>query len=260
MSAETITRIADIITDAWKAGRQLEGCPKGCCPRTGRNRTRSRTNWRAVSGLPVAGWKFGATAPASMRSMKVDEPVPGRIFGTRLVEAPAVLKASEFRTPIMEAEFAVRLEAAFPARAEPYTRADVEPEASIFLAIEVADYRIAPTSPPTELIMIADNGGGAGWVLGAPVANWKDVDFTTVPVEVLIDGKVVAEGLTGDGRIDPIDVSVWAVNHLSQRGLGLAAGSYLSTGSANAPVPMGGGTECVCRFGPLGEARVTFER
>ena len=259
MSAESISRMAEIITDAWLEERQLDAMPDGMIPA---NRTEAYAVQDEVArrlGLKVAGWKFGATAPASMRTMKVDEPIPGRLFANRVVEAPAVLKRDEFHKPIMEAEFAVKLDAAFPARAEPYTRAEVEASASIHLAIEVADYRIAPTSPPTELIMIADNGGGAAWVLGVPVEDWKNIDFFTVPVQILLDGEVKAEGLTGDGRIDPIEVAVWAVNHLSMRGVGLAAGSYLSTGSATAPLPLGEAKECVCLFGPLGEARVTFE-
>lgn len=260
MSADTITRVAEIITDAWKAGRQLDALPDGCMPANRAESYAIQDELARRLGLAVAGWKFGATAPASMRSMKVDEPVPGRIFAPRLARDGDVLKAADFNTPIMEAEFAVRLDAAFPARAEAYTRAEVEAETAVFLAIEVADYRIKPTSPPTELVMIADNGGGAGWVLGPEVAGWRAIDFTTVPVEVVIDGHVVAEGLKGDGRIDPVDVAVWAVNHLSKRGLGLAAGSYLSTGSANAPIPLKGGSECVCRFGPLGQVSVTFER
>jgi 2-keto-4-pentenoate hydratase len=159
----------------------------------------------------------------------------------------------------MEAEFAVRLEIAFPAQEKPYTRIDVEPHAALFLAIEIADSRFAQPTPPDTLKMIADNGGGAAWVLGPAIPNWRDIDFMTTPARLVVDGKVAGEALTGDGRIDPIDVALWAVNHLSQRGLGLATGAYLSTGTASKPVLMTG-TECVADFGPLGDVRVTFLR
>ena len=40
-------------------------------------------------------------------------------------------------------------------------------------------------------------------------------------------------------RRDPVDVLVWLVNHLSGRGIGLAAGQIATLGAAVAGVPMG---------------------
>ena len=128
---------------------------------------------------------------------------------------------------------------------------------TILLCFEIADNRVAMASPQ-PLTMIADNGGYAAYVVGPAVKNWRDVDFAAVPVDLVIDGEVAAEGLTGEFRIDPIDVVVWTINDLSRRGYGMAAGDLISTGSATVPTDMSVGSEAIGRFQGLGEVRVKF--
>jgi 2-keto-4-pentenoate hydratase len=210
-------------------------------------------------GLAVAGWKLGMSAPETMRKFGVDEPVPGRIFRECVHQNGATIAAGIYAGPKVEPEFAVRLKTALPPRKEPYSRADVVAATeAILLCFEVADNRVAPPRPD-PLSMIADNGGFAAYVIGPAVKNWQAVDFKTVGVELLIDGKLAAKGLEGEGRIDPIDVALWTANNLSRRGHGLAAGDLISTGSATAPTPMKVGSSALGRFAGLGEVKVTFK-
>lgn len=256
MNPETIARAAGLLTAAWRDHTQMAELPADCQPESRADAYAIQDVMARELGLTVAGWKLGMSAPATMRAFNVDAPVPGRIFRERVYENGATIPAGHYTLPKVEPEFAVRLARALPPRDGAYTYADIQDATeAVVLCFEIADNRIA-TPPP--LPMIADNGGFAAYVVGPAVAAWRDTDFKTVGVALEIDGEVVAEGLTGDGRIDPLDVTLWTANDLSKRGLGLAAGDLISTGSATVPTPMAVGSTAVGRFEGLGEVRVTF--
>ncbi len=259
MNSDKIARASALLVDAWKNHKQLSGLPEDCRPATRAEAYAIQDAMARGLGLKVAGWKLGMSAPETMKKFGVDEPVPGRIFGECVHQNGATIAAGHYAGPKVEPEFAVRLKAALPPRKEAYSRADiVAATETILLCFEVADNRVAPPTPD-PLSMIADDGGFAAYVVGPAVKNWQDVDFKSVGVELLIDGKLAAKGLEGGGRVDPVDVVLWTANNLSKRGHGLAAGDLISTGSATVPTPMKVGSSAVGRFVGLGEVRVTFK-
>jgi 2-keto-4-pentenoate hydratase len=259
MRSERTDRAARLIADAWREMRQIDTLPEDARPTSREEAYAIQDRLQELLGFAVAGWKLGATSPDAMRSMGVDEPIPGRLFRHLVFDSPASVPAALYGTPAVEPEFAVRLRAALPPRKSAYTPEEVASVADLFLAIEIANNRIAKT-PRDPLDLIADNGGGAGFVVGPEVEDWRKVDFQTMPVQLWIDGRIAAPGLSGTGRIDPIDVAVWTANHLSGRGIGLEAGVFISTGSATAPTPMAAGSEAVAKFGDCGEVTVRFPR
>lgn len=258
MTSEKIEQAAQLLTDAWRNHQQLTELPADLRPS---NRTEAYAIQDAMArklGLSVAGWKLGMSAPETMRKFNVTEPVPGRIFRECLYEDGATIAAGIYGGPKVEPEFAVRLKNGLPPRPMAYTRIDIEAATdAVLLCFEIADNRVA-MSPPEPLSMIADNGGFAAYVVGPEVPNWQERDFVGMPVNLVIDGAVAAEGLTGEGRVDPIDVALWTANNLSRRGFGLAAGDLISTGSATVPTPMAVGSEAIGRFEGCGEVRVRF--
>jgi len=259
MNSDKIARAAALLVEAWKNHERLPGLPEDCRPVTRAEAYAIQDAMADGLGLTVAGWKLGMSAPATMRQFGVDEPVPGRIFRECVFPDGATIAAGHYGGPKVEPEFAVRLKAALPPRDEAYGRADlVAATDAILLCFEVADNRAAPAKPD-PLTMIADNGGFAAYVVGPAVTNWRDVDFKTTAIELLIDGKPAAKGLEGEFRVDPIDVALWTANHLSKRGHGLAAGDLISTGSATVPTLMQVGSSALGRFVGLGEVRVAFK-
>lgn len=258
MNSDKIARAAALLVDAWNSHQQLSGLPEDCRPASRAEAYAIQDAMARGLGLTVAGWKLGMSAPATMRQFGVDAPVPGRIFRECVYPDGATIAAGIYSGPKVEPEFAVRLKAALPSRDKAYERADiVAATETILLCFEVADNRALPPKPD-PLTMIADNGGFAAYVVGPAVETWRDVDFKTLGVELLIDGGLAARGLEGDARIDPIDVVLWTANDLSRRGHGLAAGDLISTGSATVPTPMRVGSSAVGRFAGLGEVRLTF--
>jgi len=257
MSSEKIEQAAQLMADAW-INHKAESLPENLRPSSRAEAYAMQDAMARKLGLAVAGWKLGMTAPETMRKNNVTEPVPGRIFRECLYDDGASVAVGGYNTPKLEPEFAVRLKYGLPPRPTPYTRVDIEEATdTILLCFEIADNRLAESSS-NPLCNIADNGGFAAYVIGPEVPDWRERDFKAMPVNLLIDGKLAAEGLTGDGRIDPIDVVLWTANSLSQRSLGLAAGDLISTGSATIPTPMGAGSESVAQFEGCGEVKVRF--
>lgn len=258
MTPEKIARAAKLLADAYRRNNQLSEIPEDCQPQERDDSYAIQDAMAEDLGLTTAGWKLGMSAPGTMRQFNVTAPIPGRIFKECISEDGATIAAGHYSGPKVEPEFAVRLKDDLPARETEYSYAEVKAATdTILLCFEIADNRVAMASPQ-PLTMIADNGGYAAYVVGPAVKNWRDVDFAAVPVDLVIDGEVAAEGLTGEFRIDPIDVVVWTINDLSRRGYGMAAGDLISTGSATVPTDMSVGSEAIGRFQGLGEVRVKF--
>ena len=93
---------------------------------------------------------------------------------------------------------------------------------------------------------------------GMAVVEWQRLDLQTHPVELRINGELAAPGLKGEARCDPLGVLQWTANHLSQRNIGLAAGAFVTTGTATVPKLVTAGTEVVAHFEDLGEVCVRF--
>ena len=72
-----------------------------------------------------------------------------------------------------------------------------------------------------------------------------------MPIDARIDDGDPIEVYTGELRRDPVDILVETINGLASRGIGLAAGDLLSTGSLTLPTPLHKGQTYVARFGDL---------
>ncbi len=270
------TLAAELLAESWRGRRQISDLPVDLQPVDRAEAYAIQDELARLLGFDAAGWKIGMASPASLRDAGLDEPIPGRLFAQTLARSPATFSASDFVSPMVESEFAFQLLDPLPARAESYRRNEVAAIAVLHLAIEIGDFRIAsllnaaigiPPAPDSTapipikpLPWIADNGGGGGFVAGMAISDWQGLDLRTHPVELRIDGKLTAPGLKGEARCDPLGVLQWTANHLSQRGIGLAAGAFVTTGTATAPTLVTAGTEAVARFKDLGEVCVRFLR
>ena len=276
MTGTKATRAAELLAGCWHERRQISDLPVDLLPAGRAEAYAIQDELARRLGFDVAGWKVGMASPASLRDAGLDEPIPGRLFAQTLAQSPATFSASAFASPMVESEFAFRFLDSLPARVEPYSRDEVAAVAVLHLAIEIGDFRMAsllnafigtssaPDNPETiplqPLPWIADNGGGGGFVVGMEVAEWQDLDLQNHPVELRVNGELAGPGLKGEARCDPLHVLQWTANHLSQRNIGLAAGAFVTTGTATVPKLVTAGTEAVAHFEDLGEVRVRFTR
>lgn len=207
-----------------------------------------------IVGDPVVGWKVGAAVRAVQVLEGHDGPIVGRLFAPRLYRSPATVAAAMYEGYKVECEFAFRFRRDVPARSRPYTRAELESDLVLHPGLELAGTRYAIESSSrksTTHDAIADNGGGGAYVVAGGIDDWRRIDLATLSIDARIDGGAPIDTYTGEYRRDPVDILVETVNGLAERGIGLAAGDFLSTGSLTTPTPLHAGQTYVARFGDL---------
>ena len=191
-------------------------------------------------GLPVAGWKVGAATPAIMAARQLDVPVSGPVYEPRAYSSPAMLPAGDFPSANIETEFAFRTIEPLPAGRAPCDALEVRASVTAHAAFDLTQSRFS--KPPDPLSEIADSGNSGGAVIGPQIPGWRDMDLTSAGVTLRLDGGAPVQTYRGRWRRDPLDVLVWLLLSLGRRGIGLAAGSFVLTGSVTEPQALAPGT------------------
>jgi 2-keto-4-pentenoate hydratase len=211
---------------------------------------------------PSAGWKIGAAAEEIRRAEGVPAPAPGRLSRSGVYPSPARLPASLFiRYRCSECEFAFRMGADLPPRAEPYT----EPEAAAAIealmpALEIGDtvfedWYGASGYQGSSL----DNGGAAAFVYGMPINDWQKFDLPNAKIDLYLNGDYIKSGYGRAAMGNPLTSLTWMANWLRERGQGLRAGEFVSTGTCTGHFFAAPGDQLDVDFGPIGKVTVNYE-
>jgi 2-keto-4-pentenoate hydratase len=175
------------------------------------------------------GYKIGLTSKRMQQMCSIDHPIAGVVFERRLLASGARLRLADLVRLGLEFEICVRLGRPLPARAQPYTLAEVTAAVdAVAPAFEVIDDRNSPY-PLDTLSLVADNAWNEGLVLGEWRTSWPDLAAARGTLEC--DGARIDEGHGRDVLGHPFEPVRWLAGHLSARGEGLHAGELVSTGS-----------------------------
>ena len=206
--------------------------------------------WQALSGAdrPTA-WKVGAAARDAM-------PMAAPVFRHGLGTSPARLPGGRFNRPGIEAEIAFRLGQDLPAHGVPYTREDIQAAiVSAHVAMEVVDSRLTDPERAGPWWRLADSLLNGGLILGAPIPEWRQIDFSERRVRIHVDGVLLAETLARPPLDDLWHCLPWLVEHLG----GMRAGDVVITGAWNGMHRVTPPTTARIEFVGLGQAEVRFE-
>lgn len=208
----------------------------------------------AALGGRLAGWKIGATGREHQARLGTDRPFFGPIPETDLAGNGAVLPARAGMRGV-ECEIAFRLGGDLPRRPAPYDREEVRAAvASLHPAFEVVGTRIAGDGLPDARIAAADFGLNMAFVPGPAVEGWQALDLAAIEARCLVDGEEKARGRGELVLGDPLEALTWLAN----RGPGLEAGQWVSSGTLTGITPVAAGVEALGDFGPLGRVAVRF--
>lgn len=250
---------ARLLAEARHAVRALVALPVTCRPASNAEGYRMQDAFRALWGDRVAGWKIGATAKPVQEKFGTDEPFAGPFFARDTFASPALTPWSAYVHRAIESEFAFRFAKPLPASGSPYPRAAIlDAIDALVPAIEIVGPRFNDLLFGRCPTAIADCAVNAGFVLSAPVADWRRIDLVTHRVRLAVDGKTVAEGTGAAVLGDPLTVLDWAVDHLHRRGIDIEAGQLISTGTTTGIVHLDAGQTAIADFGPLGEVALTM--
>jgi 2-keto-4-pentenoate hydratase len=245
--------LAQNLAAAWRDGTTIALPPLGHGPRTRAEAYAVQDRMAQLIGGPLAGWKVGATVPAVRVFEGHDGPLPGRIFADRCFDSPARAEARLYPGLKIECEFAFRLARDLSA-GDALTRAALAEAFTFHPAIELSASRYAPGTgnrASSTFDGIADNGSGGAAVIGAAVGDWRHLDFATMAIDARIDGSPPIQAYGGAYRRDSFDIVVETLADLRARGVALARGQVILTGSSTLPTPLRKGQTLVARFADL---------
>ncbi|MBB3231483.1 2-keto-4-pentenoate hydratase [Halomonas stenophila] len=207
----------------------------------------------ATLGTP-AGWKLGGI-------VRGETPRYSRLFREFNQASPGVCHRRDHQVVFLEPELAVVLGEAIPARATPYTLAEIAPRVSgLHAAIEVVDSRFDSWPEVPALWQLADGLSHGGFVLGSGVAPGALDRLVDAEYRLTLDGQVALAGRGGHPGGDPAALLVEMINaRLVRDGEGFAAGEVITTGTFDGVVEMLAGQQARLVFAGIGEASLRLE-
>jgi 2-keto-4-pentenoate hydratase len=247
---------ARFIAEAHRARAPYQNLPEAIAPKTVDEAYAAqealRELWTPLYG-PVGGLKIATTTKVMQALMGIDHPCGGVIYSKRIHTSPATIRLSDHMHVVMECELAVRVGKTFEPRATPYTRDEVRAAVSeVMPAFELIEDRKADYKSSKAYSLICDNAWNAGIVLGAAVKVAPDLDLNGLQGH-LKTGSGEHSGKTDD----PMGALAWVANLAASRGLPLAAGQVVITGSLIPTLPIGEGETFSFTIDGVGTVRVT---
>lgn len=214
-------------------------------------------NLLAHYGGGVAGYKIACTNAIAQRQLSVEGPFYGNLISAFCFASPARLEASQFFMRVVEAEFGFRMARDLSPR--PHSREEIVAAVEgVIPSIEIVDSRFDDWLTIGAFSLIADNACNAAWVQGPLRTDWQDVDLAGQTVQVTVNGQLVRTGNGAAVLGHPLNAVEWLVGALSQQGIGLKAGQFITTG-VTTEVYMGqAGDRVMADFGPVGNAEIEF--
>ncbi len=260
MDQAQIQAAAQLLWDAWQAGRKLERLPDTCRPLTIEDGYAVQAKLASSSGQSVSGWKIAATSQAGQAHIGVDGPLAGRLLSGKISRSPATLSLGANGMRVVELEFAFRLARDLPPRGHEYSIDEVMASiASLHPAIEVPDSRFLDFSTAGPAQLIADSACADLFVWGnAATADWRTLDLANHPVWLSLNGVRAGEGRGANVLGDPRMALTWLANDLTVWAGGLKAGQIVTTGTCIQPTGIAPGVRVLGDFGPLGRVEATF--
>ena len=248
-----------------ETGQPLEALPPALRPRDRSAGHAVQARLPSITGRFVVGWKIAATSIAGQRHIGVNGPLAGRVL-SGLVDADGdTVSLAGNRMCVAEPEFAFRLGRRLPARAQTYVLAEVlEAVDALLPSIEVPNSRFTDFAHAGEPQLIADDACAHRFTLGAPAPDlWRTTDLRTHLVRAEVFGANGNHRLTreGDGSAvlgDPTVALTWLVNELSNLGIALEAGQFVSTGTCMVPLEVQAGDRVEVDYGVLGRLGMRF--
>jgi 2-keto-4-pentenoate hydratase len=211
---------------------------------------------RVADGAAVIGYKVGLTSAAMQQQMGVYEPDFGHLLTGMLCPADAAVPTDRFRQPRAEPEIALIL--TDDLRGPHLSVADVMTATGYALpAIEIIDSRI--TDWKIGLVdTVADNASSGGLVLGQSPVPASARDLSLAGCVFRRNGRIVGTGAGAAVLGSPWHAATWLANTLTARGVVLAAGSIILTGSITAAVPVAAGDAVTATIDGLGSVTAVF--
>ena len=217
---------------------------------------------KQAQGRSIIGWKIGLTSKVMQDALGISTPDSGVLYDDMDFADGALISATRFIQPRIEAEIAFIMKAPLEGKV---SREDVlEATDYVAPALEILDTRIArqdATTGQTRKIFdtVSDNAANGGIVLGKQRHEPEAYDLRWVGAILTKNDEVTATGLGAAVLNDPVMGIVWLAERMGQYGQRIEAGQVVLSGSFIAPIECPSGTRIEADYGQFGHVTVNFE-
>jgi 2-keto-4-pentenoate hydratase len=196
----------------------------------------------------IAGWKVGRNFPPHSINFGSDR-LAGPIF-KKLVQVFVAPSADQFKPfeqkslnfPIgsvfyggfgaVEAEFLLRLGAAPNIKQMKYSLSEAAALIDVVhVGIEIASSPMAGINDFGPAVTISDFGNNNGLIIGGEILDWRASDFSNWIVSTAVDDVEVGRGSASVFPDGPIGSVRFLLELMAERGIALAAGTWVSSGA-----------------------------
>jgi len=185
----------------------------------------------ALSKGEIVGWKVG----------RINPPLGGvdRLVGPIFASVPAAPAATPVAMPVFEggfaaaeAEYLLRIGTAPDPTRRRYTLAEATAMIdAVHIGIEIASSPFPGINDLGAGVTISDFGNNNGLVVGGAIANWRRQNLLDWPVELMINGQLIGAGMAATMLDGPFGAARFLFELMAERGIGLKAGQWISTGA-----------------------------
>lgn len=238
--------IARSFTDARRAGLALPDFP-GRIPESLGQAYSVQDRAIVLSDARVAGWKVGKISPP----FDGTDRLAGPIFANHVVQASDDLAMPIFADGFgaAEAEFLLRIGTAPDPAKTRYTNAEARALIdAVHVGIEIASSPFPGINDHGPTVTVSDFGNNNGLIVGAEIADWRDVDLDTWPVELWINDTLIGSATTATMLDGPFGAARFLFELLATRGIAVEPGQWISTGAVTGVHPVAVGDRVVARF------------
>lgn len=208
------------------------------------------------AGDRVVGRKIGLTSFAMQEQLGVDQPDFGFVTASRAHGDDAHFAPDDFISPKVEPELALVLGKDLQGPGVTLEQA-IDAVASVHAALEIIDSRVANWD--IKLVdTVADNASCGAIAWSAQAMDIDVAKLDEVAGSLVVDGETLSHGKGSDVMGHPAAPLAWLANVLGERGVTLAAGQVVLTGSFTGAAPVNPGSTAVADFGDLGSLTIHF--
>lgn len=257
-----IERSAGWIAERRRVGASLADLPAALKPRDEDEgyavQARLRDLLLPVLGQPI-GWKVGATTAAMQKLLNVPAPCAGEMHIGGMHHRRAELRSADFRRLGIECEIAMELERPLGGSGPVDDVAAAAAVGRIFPAAEIVDDRYGDFRSFGVPSLIADFFFHAGFVLGAPVTGWRDLDLAAVVGTTRVNGEARLTGRGADVLGHPMRSLAMLANRVHALGRRLEPGQIVMTGSLPLPYWTARGDHVSVELAGLGSVEIAVD-
>jgi 2-keto-4-pentenoate hydratase len=196
----------------------------------------------------IAGWKVGRNFPPhsiNFGSDRLAGPIFKKLVQVFVAPSPDQFKSLEQKPPkplvgsvyrggfgAVEAEFLLRLGAAPNVGQMKYSLGEAAALIdAVHVGIEIASSPMATINDFGPAITISDFGNNNGLIVGGEILDWRTSDFSNWIVSTAVDDVEVGRGSASVFPDGPIGSVRFLLELMAERGITLAAGTWVSSGA-----------------------------